>query len=125
MTKHYQGDDSDFRIFLSGVLSLVQDKPVEQVESDAKAFIESEYHPELGIPYQDCTYRPMVELLAYLVDNGFTNYIVSGGGRDFMRGFAQDLYNVPRERVIGRRFLFEYDWFTKYTGQGIRHIIHD
>ena len=36
VTKHYQGDDSDFRIFLNGVLSLVQDKPVEQVESDAK-----------------------------------------------------------------------------------------
>ena len=43
----------------------------------------------------------MLELLRYLEANGFINYIVSGGGRDFMRGFAHDLYGVPRERVIG------------------------
>ena len=46
-------------------------------------------------------YRPMVELLDYLAANGFTNYIVSGGGRDFMRPVTQDLYGIPRERVIG------------------------
>ena len=109
VTKHYQGDDSDFQIFLGGILSLVKDKPVEQVEADAKAFIETEFHPELGIRYQDCIYQPMVELLAYLADNGFTNYIVSGGGRDFMRGFAQDLYGVPRERVIGSTVAYHYE----------------
>ena len=108
VTKHYLGDDSDFRVFLGGVLSLVQDKPVEQVESDAKAFIETALHPELGIRYRDCTYRPMVELLGYLADNGFTCYIVSGGGRDFMRGFALDLYNIPRERVIGSTVAYRY-----------------
>lgn len=108
VTKHYQGDDGDFRVFLGGVLSLVKDKPVEQVEAAAKAFIEAEFHPELGIRYRDCTYRPMVELLGYLADNGFTNYIVSGGGRDFMRGFALDLYNIPRERVIGSTVAYRY-----------------
>ena len=106
--KHYQGDDSDFRVFLGGILSLVKNKPVEEVESDAKTFIETEFHPELGIRYRDCTYRPMIELLDYLSDNGFTNYIVSGGGRDFMRGFAQDLYGVPRERVIGSTVAYRY-----------------
>jgi hypothetical protein len=43
----------------------------------------------------------MVELMAFLAGNGFCNYIVSGGGRDFMRPISQELYGVPRERVIG------------------------
>jgi hypothetical protein len=43
----------------------------------------------------------MVELLGYLEANGFTNYIASGGGRDFMRPISQEVYGVPRQRVIG------------------------
>ena len=43
----------------------------------------------------------MVELLGYLAANGFTNYIASGGGRDFMRPISQEMYGIPRERVIG------------------------
>jgi hypothetical protein len=43
----------------------------------------------------------MVELLQYLEANGFTNYIVSGGGRDFMRPVTQGLYGIPPERVVG------------------------
>ena len=50
----------------------------------------------------------MVELLRYLEANGFINYIVSGGGRDFMRGFAHDLYGIPRERVIGSTVAYRY-----------------
>jgi phosphoserine phosphatase len=116
VTKHYQGDDADFRVFVGGVLSLVKDKPVEQVEADARTFIETEFHPELGIRYRECTYQPMVELLAYLADNGFTNYIVSGGGRDFMRGFARDLYGVPRERVIGSTVAYRYVEAEDFVG---------
>ena len=48
-----------------------------------------------------CGYAPMVELLSYLEANGFRNYIASGGGRDFMRPISQELYGVPRQRVIG------------------------
>ena len=43
----------------------------------------------------------MLELLGYLEANGFSNYIVSGGGRDFMRPISQQVYGIPRERVIG------------------------
>ena len=43
----------------------------------------------------------MLELLGFLAANGFTNYIVSGGGRDFMRPISQDVYGIPRQRVIG------------------------
>ena len=58
-------------------------------------------HPTLGAAVPACGYAPMVELLRYLEANGFTNYIASGGDRDFMRPVAEDLYGVPPERVIG------------------------
>ena len=50
----------------------------------------------------------MVELLGYLEANGFSNYIASGGGRDFMRPISQDMYGIPRERVIGSSSTFAY-----------------
>jgi hypothetical protein len=50
----------------------------------------------------------MVELLAYLEANGFSNYIASGGGRDFMRPISQEVYGIPRERVIGSASALAY-----------------
>ena len=108
VTKHYQGDDSDLHVLLGGILTLSEGQVVEQIEVDAKDFIENERHPTLGLSYKDCIYQPMHELLQYLEVNGFINYIVSGGGRDFMRGFAQDLYDIPRERVIGSTVAYRY-----------------
>ena len=52
-------------------------------------------------PYLSCGFLPMVELLRYLEANGFRTYIASGGDRDFMRPFAEHLYGIPPERVIG------------------------
>jgi phosphoserine phosphatase len=101
VTKHYQGDDSDLNVLLAGILAMSEGQPVEDVEAEAGAFMETKRHPTLGLAYRDCVYQPMLELLQYLEANGFTNYIVSGGGRDFMRSFAQELYGISRERVIG------------------------
>ena len=50
----------------------------------------------------------MVDLLGYLEANGFSNYIASGGGHDFMRPISQELYGIPRERVIGSASTLEY-----------------
>lgn len=108
ITKHYQGDDSDFRTFIAGVLTLAKDQPVEKIEAEAKEFIENNRHPTLGLPFRDCVYQPMLELLRYLEAYGFTNYIASGGGRDFMRGFADDLYGIPRERIIGSTVTYRF-----------------
>ena len=58
-------------------------------------------HPLPGRSYLSCAYVPMIELLRYLEANGFTTYIASGGDRDFMRPFAEQLYGIPPERVIG------------------------
>ena len=108
MSQHYLGDDSAMHVLLGGILALSDGQAVEQVEADARAFVNNARHPTLGIPYRNCIYQPMLELLHYLEANGFISYIVSGGGRDFMRGFAHDLYGVPRERVIGSTVAYRY-----------------
>jgi phosphoglycolate phosphatase-like HAD superfamily hydrolase len=58
-------------------------------------------HPVSKRPYTEMVYQPMLELLAYMKANGFKNYIVSGGGIEFMRTFAERIYGIPPEQVIG------------------------
>jgi hypothetical protein len=81
---------------------------IEEYEHAASEFLRSARHPELHRPYLSCSYRPMVELLRYLEGNGFSNYVASGGGRDFMRPVTLDLYGIPPERVIGSSVALEY-----------------
>ncbi|MFL5130952.1 MAG: HAD family hydrolase, partial [Microvirga sp.] len=56
-------------------------------------------HPTRNRPYTDLVYQPQIELLAYLRANGFKTFIVSGGGVEFMRVFAERIYNIPPEQV--------------------------
>src|SRR5450432_3836497 len=58
-------------------------------------------HPQTGKLYTEMVYQPMLELLAYLRGNGFKTFIVSGGGIDFMRVFAERVYGIPPEQVVG------------------------
>jgi len=58
-------------------------------------------HPGFHRPYTNLVYQPMMELLRYLRANGFKTYIVSGGGVEFMRAFAETVYDIPPEQVIG------------------------
>jgi phosphoserine phosphatase len=66
-------------------------------------------HPTLNRPYTELTYQPMRELLDYLEANGFSTWIVSGGGVEFMRAFSQDVYGIPPERVIGSSIKTRYE----------------
>src|ERR1700756_4576196 len=95
VTKHYQGDDSDVKMLVAAVLTAHSAISVEEPGGRVAAFFDEAKHPTLGRAYTSCGYRPMVELLDYLEDNGFTNYIVSGGGRDFMRPITGMLYGIP------------------------------
>jgi phosphoglycolate phosphatase-like HAD superfamily hydrolase len=58
-------------------------------------------HPRFNRPYNELIYQPMVELLAYLRGNGFKTFIVSGGGVEFMRVWAEQAYGIPPEQVVG------------------------
>jgi phosphoglycolate phosphatase-like HAD superfamily hydrolase len=101
ITKHYQGDDSDMPAVMKGVLTAFASVTVEELTERAGEFLHTQLHPTLKRLYSQCGYAPMLDLLRYLESNGFTNYIVSGGGRDFMRPITQELYGIPPERVVG------------------------
>jgi phosphoserine phosphatase len=101
ITKHYQGDDTDLKALAGGVLLLHESMTVEDHAALIARFFAKAKHPALGRLYSECTYRPMVELLRYLEDKSFTCYIVSGGGRDFMRPITSAIYGIPPERVVG------------------------
>jgi phosphoserine phosphatase len=106
--QHYAGDDTNVRVLAAGILAAFDGISVEDFEAQADAFLRSAQHPTLGRGYLETAYRPMIDLLAYLAANGFSNYIASGGGRDFMRPITQDVYGIPRQRVIGSSAALAY-----------------
>jgi phosphoserine phosphatase len=109
VTKHYQGDDSDVKVLLGGILQAFAGMRVEDYAAAADAFLRQGRHPTLGRGFHQCGYRPMVELLRYLEGNGFTCFIASGGDRDFMRPVTQAIYGIPAHRVIGSSNALRYE----------------
>lgn len=101
VTKHYNGDDSALTLLAGAIFSAYSGLSVEEHRQRVQAFFADGAHPTLNRPYTACGYAPMVELLRYLEENGFVTYIVSGGGRDFMRPVTDQLYGIPPERVVG------------------------
>ncbi len=108
MADHYAGDDTNLPVLAGGILAAFANISVEQFEADSESFLRDTRHPTLDRGYLDSAYVPMVELLAYLRANGFANYIASGGGRDFMRPISDEVYGIPRERVIGSAVALAY-----------------
>jgi len=66
-------------------------------------------HPTTGRLYTEMVYQPMLELLAYLRANGYKTFIVSGGGIEFMRPWAEQVYGIPPEQVIGSTIKTKYE----------------
>jgi phosphoserine phosphatase len=73
----------------------------DEFDKLVRDWVASAKHPKTGRLYAEMTYQPMIELLAYLRANGYRTFIVSGGGIEFMRAFAEKVYGVPPEQVIG------------------------
>jgi phosphoglycolate phosphatase-like HAD superfamily hydrolase len=73
----------------------------EEFEKIVSDWIATAKHPVTGHLYSEMVYQPMLELLAYLRANGFKTFIVSGGGIDFMRVFAERVYGIPPEQIVG------------------------
>jgi phosphoglycolate phosphatase-like HAD superfamily hydrolase len=108
MVKHYHGDDGDLKLLMGAMPLAFQNLTIEGYESEVRQFFEDAQHPTLGRLYRDCGFQPMVELLRFLEEKGFTNYIASGGDRDFMRPIASTIYGIPPERIIGSSYALEY-----------------
>lgn len=73
----------------------------DEFEAEVLDFFASARHPTRGVPYTEAVYAPMRELLGLLESNRFRVFICSAGGRDFVRPVAEQIYGIPRERVIG------------------------
>jgi hypothetical protein len=73
----------------------------DEFEQIAKNWIAHAKHPKTGRLYTEMVYQPMLEVLAYLRANGFKTFIVSGGGIEFMRAWAEQVYGIPPEQVVG------------------------
>lgn len=116
--KHYAGDDSDIPALFGAIVEATGQVNVEDYAASVSEFFQTASHPTLRRPYADAVYRPMVELLGYLEEHGFTNYIVSGGDRDFMRPMTFGAYGIPPERVIGSALGLTYDAETGHVRYG-------
>ena len=73
----------------------------DEFSRTARAWLEHARHPRFERPFTACAFQPMLELLALLAREGFASFIVSGGGVEFIRSFAERTYGVAPERVIG------------------------
>jgi phosphoserine phosphatase len=73
----------------------------EEFSASVQNWISSARHPQTNRLYTEMVYQPMLELLTYLRANGFKTFIVSGGGVEFMRPWAERVYGIPPEQVIG------------------------
>jgi phosphoserine phosphatase len=96
-----------------GLLELVMASHTGNTSEEFAAIVErwlaTARHPKLGRPYTECVYQPMLELLAYLRENGFKTFIVSGGGVEFVRPWAERVYGIPPEQVIGSSVRTQYE----------------
>jgi len=81
----------------------------DDFQAAARDWLSTAEHPTLKRRYVDCVYQPQLELLAYLRANGFKTFIVSGGGIDFLRVFAEDAYGIPPEQIVGTSLKAAYE----------------
>ncbi len=97
---------------MHGIMELLMATHADQSRAEfaaaVKAWTESARHPTTGKRYTEMVYQPMLELLDYLRANEFKVYIVSGGGIEFMRVFAEAVYGVIPEQVIGSSIKTQY-----------------
>jgi len=80
----------------------------EDFDAIVREWIKMAKHPTKKVPYTELVYQPMLELLAYLRENGFETFVVSGGGIDFMRRFASEAYGMPSWQIIGSQIEVKY-----------------
>ncbi len=82
---------------------------VDQFARAVAEWLATARHPKFNRPYTELVYQPMLELLAYLRANGFKTFIVSGGGAEFIRVFAEKAYGIPPEQVVGSTIKMKFE----------------
>ncbi len=100
------GDHGLMELFMATHTGMTTDESAQMVTD----WIATAKHPQTGKRFLDMTYQPMIEVLAYLRANGFKNFIVSGGGIEFMRPWAEKAYGIPPEQVIGSSIKTKFEF---------------
>jgi phosphoglycolate phosphatase-like HAD superfamily hydrolase len=73
----------------------------EDFNAEVKKWLASAKHPRFKRLYTELVYQPMIEAMSYFRANGYKTYIVTGGGQDFVRTYAEKVYGIPPEQVVG------------------------
>lgn len=74
-----------------------------------KEWLAKAKHPRFERRYDELVYQPMLEVMAYMRANGFKTFIVSGGGVEFMRAFAEERYGIPPEQIVGSTIVTKFE----------------
>ena len=91
------------------VLASHANTTTDEFEQAVSSWITSARHPQSGRPFTEMVYQPMLELLAFLRHHQFKTFIVSGGGIEFVRPWAERVYGIPPEQVIGSSIRTRYE----------------
>jgi len=110
---------------IKGVTEAYDGITTQAFELAVRAFFDAAQHPTLGVSYTQISYRPMRDLIELLQANEFQVYICSAGGRDFVRVVSQEMYGIPRERVIGSGTTLAYRNGAVYRTRGVEQPIDD
>ncbi|MCH5599312.1 HAD family hydrolase [Niabella ginsengisoli] len=81
----------------------------EAFNQNVKDWLKTATHPKTGMHYNEMVFQPMLELLQYLQSNDYKTFIVSGGGIDFMRVWAEETYHIPSHQIIGSSIKTKYE----------------
>jgi phosphoglycolate phosphatase-like HAD superfamily hydrolase len=93
---------------------------VQRFRETVQKWLAQAKQPRFKRPYTECVYQPMLELMQYLRDNKFKVYIVTGGGQEFVRAFADRVYGVPPEQVVGSMGKVKYQYNKEGTPELIK-----
>jgi phosphoglycolate phosphatase-like HAD superfamily hydrolase len=110
---------------VKGVTEAYEGITVRAFEHAVREFFATATHPTLGVPYTKVGFQPMRELLDLLEAREFLVFICTGGGRDFMRPVSEQMYGIPRERVIGSATTVQYRAGELYRTKDVEQPIDD
>lgn len=99
-------DEHDWALIIAATHA---DMSVESFLHVVQEWLAASKHPRFNQPYTKLIYQPMMEVMNYLRNNGFMVYIVSGGGQEFIRAYAQQIYNLPPNQIIGSSITTKYE----------------
>jgi phosphoglycolate phosphatase-like HAD superfamily hydrolase len=83
---------------------------VDEFRAEVSKWFDTARDPRWKRPYAELAYKPMQEVLQYLRANAFKTYIVTGGGQDFVRVYAERVYGIPPEQIVGTVGGTKYDY---------------